>query len=59
MRTTCKGDSLGRRGDPSRERSIADLVSKPDHARDTMPGVLAEPANDDDSSLSDVTTSHE
>jgi len=44
MRTARKGDLLGRVGDPSLERGIADLLSEPDHARDTMPGVLAEPA---------------
>ena len=48
-RTTCKGYSLGRRGEPLRERFSADLVSEPDHASNGLPAVLTEPAKDNDS----------
>jgi len=47
VRTACKGDLLGRRGDPSRERCTANLVPEPDHASNSRPAVLAEPAKDE------------
>ncbi len=41
MRTARKGDLVGRLGDPSFERGIAYLLSEPNHAGNTVPGVLA------------------
>jgi hypothetical protein len=44
LMTASKGDSLGRRGEPIRERCCANLVPETDHASNSLPAVLAEPA---------------
>ncbi len=42
-RTTAKRDPLALRGRPVRHRRAADGVAEPDHTRDRLPAVLAEP----------------
>ena len=46
VRTACKGNLLGRWGDPGGERCAANLVPESNHAGDSLPTVLAKPAKD-------------
>ena len=44
-RTAGKGDLLGRRGDPARERGVTYIIPEPDHTGDGWPAVLAKPVH--------------